>query len=321
MQDASSTPYHPLVFSHSAGINSDYVEACIDRLQSRPIKLGMQDFLRNIEAVLDLLTLPYALARQAPERALLTTVTVQAIVNVKRHRRDTLLSGDGKEILDAEVERLFKEKLAMEEVSMMLSEEASGLLSKMMSIDIVERGSRSLVYAGYMSTWTAFECLSKDIWIGLLNDEPTRFGHPSFRVLPEFGNENDGLSRKAIEIGLLARYGFDLRRSVGTILSARFDFTSAKGISRAYEAAFGKLEVIDRLRSDNRMKLLEATRNLIAHRAGIVDQEFTRVTGSPAKIGTYLEISATDLSHMANQTIEHAINIVSALDALLLEPA
>jgi hypothetical protein len=63
---------------------------------------------------------------------------------------------------------------------------------------------------------------------------------------------------------------------MGTILVNKYDFTSLQGISIAFRSAFPKSEAIcDQLNKDE-LKELTAKRNLIAHKGGIIDEEYCK---------------------------------------------
>ena len=93
---------------------------------------------------------------------------------------------------------------------------------------------RSLKCATIATAWTAVECLAGDAWEAALNSHPNRFCQRTANHLPQDRSESDGLTRKSISVGLLARHAFDLSATMGTVLAGKFDFTGVSGIETAY---------------------------------------------------------------------------------------
>jgi len=148
-----------------------------------------------------------------------------------------------------------------------------------------------------LSSWTAFECVATDSWVAVLDENPIPLGQRALSSLP--GKDDGGVSAKHISVGLAAKHGFDLRHCLGTLLRSRFDFTCTDGIRDAFRASFGDEENSEELQailSKPILKKLEATRNLIVHRAGVVDEEYNRQMSSDLPIGEPLELSDEQIS-------------------------
>jgi hypothetical protein len=148
--------------------------------------------------------------------------------------------------------------------------------------------SRSWLFAVTLYIWTAFEYLAADLWVGSLNQSTTL----AQRILASMSNEvigTPGLSRRQIDVGLAARYGFDLRHSLGTILKPKFDFSNVDGIEAAYKGAFGGCGEIEQLRDD--LRQLEQVRHLIVHRGGVMDDKFLKLSGLKGKKGANLTLT------------------------------
>jgi hypothetical protein len=130
----------------------------------------------------------------------------------------------------------------------------------------------------------------------------------------------DGLTGKQISIGLLAKHGFDLRGCLGTLLKPKFDLTSLTNIRTAYEAAFGKCKQLDDMFSERDLHLLEASRHVIVHRAGVVDAEFvarTKHFGIKAEEGKLLPLSGTTVSALVDSAIKAGAAVLGFVDARL----
>ncbi len=137
------------------------------------------------------------------------------------------------------------------------------------------------------ASWTALECIAADCWVAALNTSPIPLAQRALSSIPE---EPQEISSKQIPVGLAAKYNFDLRNCLGTILRSKFDFTSVSGMKKAFKAAFSdNNELIDIL-SKPLLCDLEISRHLIVHRAGIVDEEYNRRTSANFSIGNTLEL-------------------------------
>lgn len=151
---------------------------------------------------------------------------------------------------------------------------AKSAMQQFFAIDVSGSLSRPWLFAVTLYIWTAFECLATDLWATSLN-RATPLGHRILSSISGEDAEKSGLSRRHIEVGLAARYGFDLRRHLGTILKSKFDFRSCDGIQSAYKQAFGNCGKPPEWAT---LKELEQVRHLIVHRGGVVDSKFAKVT-------------------------------------------
>ena len=131
-------------------------------------------------------------------------------------------------------------------------------------------GVRAVLLSQITLAWTAIEMLAADLWIAAVNERPNPLATNFARSVQHKAQD------KSIPLTALAKYGdhdFNLQRMMGRILhdEKKVDFTSLESTAFAYEKAFGRRFAA--LDSDD-LKLLELVRNLILHRAGIVDPDF-----------------------------------------------
>jgi hypothetical protein len=152
--------------------------------------------------------------------------------------------------------------------------------------EILKTSMEVLYRAGVSESWTALECLAADLWVTSLNEEPTTLAQTAISSLD--AQEPTEFSSKHIPVGLPARFGFDLRHCLGTVLKSKFDFTGVSGIQKAYKVFVPNDEFIQRVLSQPELGELEATRHVIVHRAGRVDEEYRRRTGSQLPVGAVL---------------------------------
>ena len=137
------------------------------------------------------------------------------------------------------------------------------------------------------ASWTAFECLAGDLWVSALNENPRPLAQMAITTL---SRDDDEVSPKQISMGLAAKYGFDLRHCLGSVLKSRFDFTGVTGIRKAYKV-FGEDSYLNETLESSTLLELEITRHLIVHRGGVVDEEYRKRSKMNAELGQPLTLS------------------------------
>ena len=165
-------------------------------------------------------------------------------------------------------------------------------------------------------SWTALECAASDCWVAALNQSPTPLAHRAITSMPQ-ENEITEISSRQIPVGLAAKYNFDLRNCLGTILKPKFDFTSIAGIKKAFTVAFkgsDQIAQLQRILSDPVLWELEVTRNLIVHRAGIVDEEYNKLLSADLPLGKSLELTDTSVRKFAEKSAIAAISVLIFVD-------
>jgi hypothetical protein len=197
-----------------------------------------------------------------------------------------------------------------------IATEARKLLLPMLQNPEIAPGIRVFVSSLMSASWTAFEAMASDLWTTCVNSRPSQLGNHLISNLPR--KTRDGAERY-ISLRLLSKYQFDLGSSLGTVLSRRFDFTSLSGIAAAYRAAFAGLnarEILD----DPDLKLLQAYRHAIVHRAGIADQGFTDTTKLPGAIaGRAIPIEDKSIARMINSAGECGSRLITSVDQWLTQ--
>jgi hypothetical protein len=171
---------------------------------------------------------------------------------------------------------------------------------------------RPWLFAVVVYIWTAFECVAVDLWESALNENALPAAQRVLSSLPKDGTEDDGLSGQHVRVGLAAKYGFDLRRCMGTLLKSKFDFTSVDGIVKAYTRAFETCDALNSL--EGQLKELEQTRNLIVHRGGIVDEKFLSLAKVRARRGAMLRVELPQVASYVRATILGAAGLLEMVD-------
>mgnify|MGYP000895518890 CR=1 FL=1 len=148
--------------------------------------------------------------------------------------------------------------------------------------------ARELLLQGTFSTWSALEMLIGDGLVLLLNSNPKLVT----KLL------SDPSAKKKFELpklsaDYLAEKGFDLSTQMGSLLFEDRDLSSLAAIRIACEAIFEDSTLRAMLNADS-LWLLNQKRHLIAHRRGVVDDEYVRNTGSSLSIGDHLHVSPSE---------------------------
>ena len=160
--------------------------------------------------------------------------------------------------------------------------------------------------------WTAFEALSRDLWVLLVNTKPNR----AQKIMLAVSQEGDGISRKAIEVSLLLEHELDLRGKLGDLLADKFHFSSVSGIRKAFLAADLRQFDADALDSPN-LKKLELVRHLLVHRGGIADSKFVRMSNWNARPGEPISLSPDDIAPLCNAAIVTSKALLGIVDQAL----
>jgi hypothetical protein len=158
------------------------------------------------------------------------------------------------------------------------------------------------VYAAFSaqltSAWTAVETLVSDLWEAVLNDHPKYLaglvGH-SRRISKiagsssrdrlethrEISNEKEEFEPKLRDFDRITYGTYDASELMGTLLREQFKFQTLAGIRRAYSAAFAKdCDQIDAALADSGLDRLNLVRNVLLHKAGVVDATFIDAASS-----------------------------------------
>lgn len=191
---------------------------------------------------------------------------------------------------------------------------------KLLRYDIVYEPYRSLLYAGIVWTWCSFELLTKELWEAALN---TRGKYVRKNILQGIGKSpriqsDSPILGKYISLDYLAKYDYDLSNSLGTALSYKFDFTSCHGIKEAYSYAFPRSTTISEALDRNILIQLEVRRNVIVHKAGILDAAFCDKTCTDRKeIGSKLKVRSEDIYEFGNAVIDTGLCLMKAVSLII----
>lgn len=296
----------------------------------RPVAFA---FAKNILNVTTLLAMPETAVRNALAGVGLLVALLRPFLEGKIGEIFPELAGDeagqfdlsklekaNPESVAQAVMRLFEQQGLKERIDSLIASAPDYLRSLAQHQRIQNWFANQLLFAT-AGSWTAFECLSADLWVATLNAHPDKLAQRAFER-QEKPDPSDGISGKAIQFGLLARYEFDLRSRMGTILKPKFDLTTVSGIAKAYTAAFGDDPAVANSCKVPDLHLLEASRHVIVHRAGVVDDEFhnrTKRMGLDFAVGAPLPLDGKLVSRMVNAAIDAGSGIIVLVDQWLTQ--
>ena len=180
-----------------------------------------------------------------------------------------------------------------------------------------EHGEEAL-YALFCSqitlAWTAWETLATDLWEAALNCHPGALAKLAGRdnrisKLAQYKvSEDDVDTKREFEPQLkdfdrITKGTYNAANVMGTLLKKEFKFHTLLGIRQAYSSAFvDNSGHIDAALASNSLDRLNLVRNLITHKAGIVDYTF-----------------ADRVSVISDWKIEHEIGKPLCLDGALVK--
>jgi len=276
-------------------------------------------FLRNIDRVIHTLALPVYLIFWAKNTQISECVAYFTITGDVRPK-----SPPDKETYDkcaAENLRLHIEWLKTREADPFPNSEF-GRASNAITGAIMDGGTasvagfRAMLVNALVGTWTAFETLSGDLWEAALNCHP--------HELSQFNGKPKGHEEWKVASGYLHKHGYDLTKVVGTVLKnqKRYSFGQLSDIKKAYKHAFSKgIKDIDAIIGSD-LRALEVVRNLLVHRAGIVDEKFIGETKnmprfSGLKVNDELPMTGDLVATLLSSTIGSSLELYSEVERWL----
>lgn len=187
-------------------------------------------------------------------------------------------------------------------------------------------------------TWTAFEVLASDLWESALNAHPAGLAElkgkrpdsmptpkKPFSALGPDGDSKD--SSKLVKLNYLQAHGYDLSHLMGIVLREKFNFQILDGIRNAYIQAFDESHAsVREAILHPSLTVLAAVRNVLVHRAGIVDQEFMNEYGRCAQLKSEfpslelnkpLPMTGLNVHHLIYPMLTQSVKLIEAVNAIV----
>jgi hypothetical protein len=300
-------------------IDCDKSCACVRGIKSSALTAIATTFANNTRDIDDMLILPSAFLK----RGIYMGFRIgEANSSVGRNSRLELSQA---EQLCEQILRSWPSEAKDDEFSAVLDSAVSQDISHLtQSSQPIRACIDLLLRASVASAWTMFECLAADTWEVLVNSRPRNLIGDAVSHRPGI-EEKDYTARKGISVGDLIKHDFDLRNCLGSLLKGRYNFTGMDEIGKAYFAIFpsNSPSCLDlaRVVQNHDLYVLQACRNLIVHRGGLVDEAFKRMTKYDFPgyaLGTPLPIDGPLVSKLVNASITCGCDLLTFADDFLL---
>lgn len=203
-----------------------------------------------------------------------------------------------------------------------------------------EEGLDATLRAMLTGIWTAFEVLASDLWEAALNAHPQKLctlDGKQDRISRLTGSQGREIQERRREkafddasdsehlmtlIGRATRGTYNAGDVMGTVLREKFPLHKLSGIRKAYSAAFSeRTQEIDRILSDKAIDKLNAVRNLLLHKGGIVEEEkfLKEIRKIPwsipsAEIGKPLPIEGEMVRDLISPVVQLGVDLLLAVD-------
>jgi len=232
--------------------------------------------------------------------------------------------------LDAEEDRIRLSILERSKKGTMVGPVKLGtmqLASVITDSHIIE-GLDAILSAMIVGTWTAVETLVSDLWRTALNVHPVKLAALAgkWHKPPKDTNiedEAEPSDKRTIRLEELGKRGYDLSKEMGTVLRGRYKWGVLESVRNAYGEAFSsKFDGIITAIEHPSLDAMSATRNVLVHKAGVVDAEFLKKNRAwpgfaNAEIGKSLQLNGIVVRDLIIPVHENAINLTNAVGAWL----
>jgi len=270
------------VFSRDTLDALDFVFDARNRLRGKTREVG-DVFAQNLIAVVTTASSTWVFARRTAMTAAyyglmgveigLRKVYDPALdhAEVQKRLHETLQEGKWKETLEKTAANL-----------------AIGNLADFLEDEIGRNCATNVLLQCAVMTWSVLEILTADLFVALLNQNPKM-------TATLFANEHTKKLYSPKEIALsLEEYSYDLSNKMGDVLIGLCRMDDLVKMRAIYEALL-KNDMIRRQLNTVELWRLFKSRNLIVHRAAVVDELFRNSTGLDVKVGDALRITPAQL--------------------------
>lgn len=253
-------------------------------------------FRQNVEAVLAVVSLPYSMAYSAVMGRWLQYDYIKASLFRDTDSTPPEVAMQARRALEEDLKNRDKQELFIDEL-------VSNLL-QFTEHESFRAATRELHRQALVLTWGAIEVLAKDLFVMILNADPSRavelMGHERTRRR---------FALKGIPLETLTEHAFDVSAKMGHVMISLYDLDSLPAIRDAFAILARDNETATLPLNDNELWLLYQRRHLIVHRRAIVDRDYLEKTGDKLAVGAELMVAPTDVQRGLNL----AINVVAQL--------
>jgi hypothetical protein len=186
------------------------------------------------------------------------------------------------------VKRAWREHESTPEYKQSVANETLSILSSSLRYPYFSEASQELLRQVVVMIWSAFEVISNDLGITIINQIPALS-----RTVMQLGTYKN---LKGIPIAILEEFRFDLSQTMGDILFSTKRLNTVPSIADFYSSVFSNVLLQKSMKSPT-LWLLAQRRHLIVHRRGIVDIQYLQNTSETQALGTRINVPANEVTN------------------------
>jgi len=156
-----------------------------------------------------------------------------------------------------------------------------------------------------VSTWAVFEHFASYFIVRWIDQAPRRS-----RSVLSAADLKTYLGKQVVDIDAIDEQGFDLTRSMGTMIFREKRLDNLAVIRSVLNALLNNDHVREALGDE--LWLLNQRRHLFVHKRGLVDQEYLKRTGDKVLPGQRLRVSSNDIERYITAVQKAIIEITAA---------
>jgi hypothetical protein len=263
-------------------------------------------FRHNLSAVISTVSVPFHLVAAHVQGLRFQQIHTAEAIRARIDMKDAATKVLYEKALPIARER-FSEESKEPETIRKFSDQILLELKQNLEREDLARAASELLRQGAVAVWGSLEVLAQDIFVALLNSNPTTavelLTHERTKQLFQL---------KAIPLETLSTYDFDLSGSFGDILIRYRNVDTIPVMKAVFGVLLWKSEDLRTTLDNKDLWILNQRRHLIVHRRGIVDAEYLSKTGEAFALGSELVISPDDLERYLSLTSEAGLQLINA---------
>lgn len=286
----------------SININITAATICRDNLKDKLLKELLSNYCSSLDLILTTLSVPISFMAHGLRKSKAFHFSLQD-ANTMVMNGEGIKENDPKKTAE-ELIKYFEDLLKNNDKNQI--ENAITEIEKLIEqVPLLRESYNNLGLNALVNSWTIFEAFAKDLWVYCLNNYPKKYLFNLLKNSKDTEQEIEGISGKNITIGLLAKYDFDISKNLGDLLSSKYDFTSVRGIKKAYKDLFALKDNEVLFFDNSNLAQLEITRHLLVHSAGVIDSDYlNRTTKKNEILKDKISLTTEETSDLINAGIE-----------------
>jgi hypothetical protein len=258
----------------------DSLFTAVGRIPSGPISRIGDVFCTNLLAVQVTATSVWMFARGAAHTA---AFLMASGINLGTHTDSGFVNAQERAKKDLQTPK-WKEQF--QEVAENLS---LTFLEQFLASEMARDGAMDIVRQCTVLTWSAFEMLCSDLFQHLINANPRL----AARLLKN--DQTKKLYQSKDLVSALEEHNYNLSATMGDVLLGQCRLDKLTTIRLIYDVLFTDNRELRDALNDAQLWYLYQVRNVIVHRASVVDKSFVANTGSKVPVGQRLRIVPGEL--------------------------